>query len=495
MTMGPKQIEWLEGRKLDLETAVAMGTVGVGPNIGFQYHDLEGNPTFIKVRGPDKRMWCVPGGDQALLWQEHTLLEDPGDNPLIITEGEPDAIAVRQSGYAFVTSLPSGAADPSKVRDGGNPNISKVQRVLYPSGDVTKGLKPHIAHFRRVILLSDCDEAGISMRNALVEALEADFAWLPKYPPGCKDANDVLDKFGEEGVRDLVDSARPASNKAAIGWLSDIQNTKPLRPMNCGIPMLSPHFKPVRPSFIVVGGYAKSGKSTVLQALLFNLAHHNPELKFGVYHAEGDMHVPVARARSFYTGMHNPTHVTDDFKQQRDQWIETTFKRIRPNQDELPTFEWFMATAQWQALNQGVNVFVIDPWNQILARAPKGQNKTDYIGECIVTMKRFSERHNAIFILSHHARMPSDIKEKPGPYSLADSAHWFNAADHMILVWRKKAGDNSCRIEIAASKNEASMGVPGFVWGRCAGSADAAFFNLYPARDPDAPVDTLETGQ
>jgi len=122
MTISVKHLEWLEGRSISVEAATNMGlysarreTTGVEPDedgriLVFPYLE-NGVEVNAKYRAPGKRFWQKQGG-KKVLWNRD-ILQDPslldGSHPLVITEGEMDALAVITAGYPFVVSVPDGA--------------------------------------------------------------------------------------------------------------------------------------------------------------------------------------------------------------------------------------------------------------------------------------------------------------------------------------------------------------------------------------------------
>ena len=104
---------WLEARRLDIELAVIKGVHSAGQKIAVPYN-RSGETVYVKAIDPADKAGtrCVPSGiEQTTLWDEDCLTEDEETrdrrDPLIITEGEWDAIAVKALGYQYVVSLPS----------------------------------------------------------------------------------------------------------------------------------------------------------------------------------------------------------------------------------------------------------------------------------------------------------------------------------------------------------------------------------------------------
>lgn len=469
--------KWLEDRGLSVEVAVMLGVHSRGPKICFPY-TKGGQPLYVKARDPNDKAGtrCLPAGvEQTALWLEDTLDEaDPQTTDmLIITEGEPDAIAFRQAGFGFVVSVPSGAA----ATPGGA--LSKAEKCLtVVDGEGRPVLKAAIAKFKRVLVAADCDHDGLMLREAIVKIVGAEYCWLPQYPAGTKDANDVLLRAGgTEAVRALADAAQPVKSDGFIDFIEAERQSGQTRVYSTGIAFLEPHIKLVRPEFIVVGGQAGHGKSSITQALLFSILATNHDFRASIFHGEGEKAIPVQRAKKFWRGRHwtNTPSITEQMQRDRDAWIKDKLAYISPPQDELPTFEWLMWAMEQQALYRRRNVFVVDPWNEIIHERTKGVSTTDYVGDCIIRMKRLADRLGLILIVSHHVTKPKDGDRPPSRYDLADSAHWANKADHVILAWKPREGANQTRVEIAKSKDYATMGVPGTVWVTLPTGKDAPF--------------------
>lgn len=453
--------EWLEARVLSIEVAAELGVHSAGPNIAFPYV-LNGKLLYEKHRNPrDKtRTRCVPMGvDQTFFWNEDCLTEEPKiTDVLIITEGEPDAIAVKQTGYQYVVSLPSGAANTESGC------LSKAERVLTVVDEGgNRILKVTIARFKRVVILTDCDHDGLLMRAAIAKVIGEEYCWLPEYPEGCKDANEVGQKFGDAAVRKLVEDAQPMRSDGFVP-LTDIANAAKPTTYLTGMSWLDVHLKLTRPEFFVIAGTAGAGKSTVAQRIAMGLAWEH-RMPVSIFNGEGHESIVLTRARRFWKAMNPNVSTADPQKQaERDYWIRQHLALVKPPQDQLPTFEWLMWAMERQALDRKRQVFLLDPWNEIIHERPKHTTLTEYTGECIIRMKRLADRHRLILMVAHHVKKPENPKALPSPYDIADSAHWFNKADHCLIVHRPDEGANKTLLYIGKSKDHELMGRPGKVW-------------------------------
>lgn len=454
---------WLEARRLDIELAALKGVHSTGPRIAVPYN-RNGETVYVKAIDPENKAGtrCVPSGiEQTTLWDEDCLTDEEARDrrePLIITEGEWDAVAVKMLGYRYVVSLPSGAASTAEGC------VSKAKRVLI-EGD---RLKPHIAKFDRVIVMTDGDHDGVLMRDAIVEVIGADYCYTVTYPPHTKDANDILrlpkqNGGGSDGLRSVIDNCQPAKSDGFLPFSVAIREKRP-EVLSVGIPALNRHLKLSRPEFLVVGGQSGHGKSTITQVLLLNFLCENPNLRVSIFHGEGHRAIPVARAFKWWRHTFNQNTGDPEVQAERNKWLDDRLAFIAPPQDTPPTFEWLLWAMERHALHRKRDIFVVDPWNEILHSRDMRKSFTDHTGECIIKMKSLADRYRLILIVTHHVAKPKERDRPPNRYDLADSAHWVNKADHVVLAWKPKEGENATRIEIAKSKDHDILGEPGVAW-------------------------------
>lgn len=106
--------EYIEKRNISLKTAMYFGVKSDDKgNIVFPYYDENGDHVLNKIRIP--RAFVKGGKDKTKIWQEGEgkpvlmgmNLADV-NTPLVITEGEWDCLAVYESGYKNVVSIPFG---------------------------------------------------------------------------------------------------------------------------------------------------------------------------------------------------------------------------------------------------------------------------------------------------------------------------------------------------------------------------------------------------
>ena len=223
--LSQKHEKWIEERGLSVESAIGAGLYsgrrgddGVepdpdGPILVYPYteHGVELN---AKYRGPQKRFWQKQGG-KKLLWNRD-ILEDPslqdGTHPLVITEGENDALALITAGYPFVVSVPDGAP-PARDHMGKLIEVPDSTHDIDPDNDDKYAFILNdwdaLAKVKQIIIASDGDEPGMRLSKELVRRLDRIRCRFVTYPDGCKDFNEVLQAHGREAVMKVLKEARP----------------------------------------------------------------------------------------------------------------------------------------------------------------------------------------------------------------------------------------------------------------------------------------------
>lgn len=155
----------------------------------FQYFDDKSQIPYVSYRGLGKggiKGGCEPN-TKSILWG---MWHIDKTKPLAITEGQPDAMVVWQSGYKNVVSVPNGSN-----------NLLWIDHCWEWLKDIPE-----------FIIFADNDAPGLKMANEIkrklhnVKILQAER----------KDANEVLFFEGPEAVKELIDNA---INQKPIGLI------------------------------------------------------------------------------------------------------------------------------------------------------------------------------------------------------------------------------------------------------------------------------------
>lgn len=210
---------YLEKRGISRETVdKADVTQDAEGNVVFNYFDENDVLCMCKYRPSRKidkskgdiKTWCQKDADtMPLLFHMNKI--NPS-LPLIVSEGELDSLAIMESGWNNVVSVPFGAGNTAWIEH----NFEWLEQ------------------FDSIIICSDNDEAGVKMRKEVIPRLGS---WRTKYidipktiinrktghEVPIKDMNEVLYYAGKEAVLDLIEHAEDPGVPSIVN-VSEIQD-------------------------------------------------------------------------------------------------------------------------------------------------------------------------------------------------------------------------------------------------------------------------------
>lgn len=454
-------IEWLQARGLDPELATQYGAVEDGGEIVLPY--IVGNDVVNhKRRGmADKRHRQDKGGTKAF-WNYNALTDQTlADQPVIITEGEWDALAAIQAGFPRAVSVPDGAPS-AEIGDGETAKYGYLDHAASALRDV-----------REIILAVDGDEAGKRLLNDLALRLgKARCKWV-KYPKGCKDLNDALAAYGERGVVETINRAQFV-HVDGVYRMSELPPYPKREAYSTGMQFLDPHYRVRMGDFAVVTGIPGYGKTTFVNDLCCRLAkQHGWTVAWASFeqHPQADHRRAL---RNWYLGV--PSTNADEIAR-ADKWIDEHFSFIVPSDEELASLDWLLETAAASVIRHGARVVVVDPWNEIDHVRDNRISQTEYVGMAIKELKRFARKFDVhLIVVAHPAKLAGG--EEPSLYSISDSAHWANKCDVGLVIHRDSPDDTLSKIMVKKSRYHDQIGRPGTVYAHYL--ADARKFQGVP---------------
>lgn len=377
------------------------------------------------------------------------VIKDLGSSPLVICEGEMDCLVALQCGFKAV-SVPDGAP-AQKVAD---PLAEKYSYLSAIPGDCT------------VILATDNDEPGHNLLHDLQVRLGAHRCKWVKYPEGCKDLNDVVYRLGEAAVVDTLNSA-PYVQVDGIYRMSELPPAPYHPALGNGISGLDDKFRFRKGDFSVLTGYANAGKSTLAAELMANMID-NHHWKIAVASFETN---PTVDHKNILRTLHCRKPVKEmeiPDKQKADKWIDDNFIFIVPGDylcidDQADAdLKWILSRCAAAVMRFGLDMVIIDPWNEIDHTIPPNMSLTQYTGFAIKQFKRFARKYQVHVMVIAHPAKPLQAKGKaptPSLYAISDSAHWANKADLGLVVMR--GDDQKTKLSVAKSRYYNILGYRG----------------------------------
>lgn len=437
-----------DDRKLDIEVADRMNCRFVDGKFVFEYKDMDATVSR-KMRSLEKKFWFEPSMP-ALLWNIDALrgLGSKPADPLIICEGEFDAIAVAQTGFGIAVSVPNGS-NGRRSEGEIDPTQDLAFRYLWGSDG---RLLPEIDQFDKIILATDGDEKGMILRDELAVRIGDSRCWFVNYPDQCKDANDVLRIFDLETLTHILRGAKPI-RPGHLVRPCDLPPRRMQTSYSSGWGYLDKHLMIVRPELMVVTGQPGHGKSMWVRSLTFHLAESH-KWRIGYLTPEDPAHRLHRDMERFA--------IRAGKRERNADWINDRFFISQPPEDDAISLELVEAEMAAAALHHDCQVFVVDPWNEISHDRGR-RTDTEYVEQALVRLKRKARRYNMLLIIVAHPRK-IEADKKANLYDISGSSNWRNKADHGIIIHRPFPDANDVEIIIEKCKDHETMGTPGKTW-------------------------------
>lgn len=399
------------------------------PVICFNYYRNE-ELVNIKFRGKNKSFKMAK--DAELIFYNLDALQD--QQTAIIVEGEMDCLALYECGVYNSVSVPNGASK-------GNAQL-----------DYLNNCWQQFENLKKIIIWTDADEAGYSLREELARRLGKERCYRVAHVEGCKDANDVLLKHGAEKVKECIDNA-------TIWPLDGIITMDEMYEDVCSyyeygypggvdlnITGMEAHIQLMPGQLTTITGIPGSGKSEWADYMMANVAKLHKwswavcsfENQPSAFHVTKLAEKVTGRAFGKRYGMHDRMDI-EDFNYGI-SIIDQYFHFININEVDV-TLDGILEKAKELVQRKGVKGLLIDPWNYIEHHIPKGYTETQYISESLTKIKSFSIRYGVhVFLVAHPTKIQKDKStgkyDVPTLYNISGSAHFFNKTDNGICVWR-----------------------------------------------------------
>lgn len=257
----PKEaaVRYLEGRGISAEIAhrYEITTQTDHDNVlVFPFYDDQGNLQFVKYRKTDydrekdkNKEWCEKDC-RPILFGMKQCGED--HDRLVITEGQLDSLSVAAAGIENAVSVPNGAKGMTWVP------------YCYD----------WVSRFSEIVIFGDCEKGHIT----LLEDVQRRFPGRIKHVreedyQGCKDANEILQKYGAGAVRRAVENAVLVPVQRVLP-LADVEavNIYQLPKLKSGITELDRMLYGGLPFGMVclISGKRGDGKSTLASQIMGN---------------------------------------------------------------------------------------------------------------------------------------------------------------------------------------------------------------------------------
>lgn len=423
-------VKWFEGRGIR-QTTLLNAKITEGeefmPQVGkkvntIQFNYFRDNELInIKYRDGAKRFKLHK--DSELIFYNLDALKDSEE--VYIVEGEMDALSLLEAGIKNVVSVPNGATL-------GKCNLQYVDNCI-----------DEFENVKTIILALDNDSAGRNLKEQLSERFGVERCKYVDWND-CKDANEVLMKFGLDGIYKYISDVKefPIEGVFTIeDYDADIDDMY-INGLDsgCGIgeKEFDEHLTFVKGYITTITGIPSHGKSDFTDQIILKLiilhnwrcAFYSPENK------PTKLHFSKLARKIMGKNWFGVNKINELELKQAKEYLNNKIWFIKPEKDF--TLDSILNSVLRLKRKYGIDCFVIDAWNKLEHKY--GQNETKYIGESLDKLANFCEVNNIHCFLVAHPRKMSKRQdgtyEIPSLYDIAGSSNFYNKTDNGITVYR-----------------------------------------------------------
>jgi twinkle protein len=460
-----KHKAWLDARGLDPALAEKLGLCTTNDSGGYWLtvpYVERGQTLNHKYRRTQEKQHRMDAGAPLTWWNHDCLLSEPvqsGQERVVITEGEWDALAAIQSGFPHVVSVPNGSPKEPTQGEIDPENDAERFRYVWRSRD----LLDKVSSF---VLAVDNDAVGRVLASELARRLGPERCRFVTYPYACKDLNDVLLAYGEAEVARVLNTSKPYPIKG-LYRMSDFPEPPEVQSVPLYVPGMVDGPELVPGTLTVWTGFAGSGKTSLLCSVIADL------MKRGISVAIGSFETAVkpilqTKMRATLIGCSDKDtrdrrFVHQDRLDEADAMIEDRLivmcQDFADEEHEL-TLEEVLDMGRVAVLRDGAKLMIIDPWNELEHKRRADESETEYTSRAIRAIKAFAKLYNVAVWIVAHPKKPMTWGQKPaapGLYDISGSSHWANKADYGAVIHRPNKETNAVELIVCKVR----MGLPG----------------------------------
>lgn len=401
--------------------------------VGFPYY-RGGALTAAKYRSIEDKDFIQDGGGAHDLFgidNVDTTL------PLIIVEGEIDALTLIECGIPNAVSVPGGA--PLKVSEGKvHPSEDRRFSFIWNANEIIEAVPS-------VIIATDNDVPGQALAEELARRIGKDKCKLVKLTH--KDLNEVFLKDGSEAVHKIIAEASPypvAGLSPAADFeerLNDLWFKGTGKGASTGYQNLDMIYTVVPGQMTVVTGYPSGGKSNFVDQLMVNLARQE-DWKFALCSFENSPEIHISRLMEIYKEkkfFNGDNRMSDDERKESFKWVDDHFTFLTSESAEPATIDSILARLKVAVSRTGIRGAVIDPYNYI--ETTRDATETETISAMLTKIQAFAKSYGVhVWFVAHPAKMQRSGNELPRPdgMSISGSMAWWAKADVGLTVHRQE---------------------------------------------------------
>lgn len=335
------------------------------------------NAAFVKGETKGSKEWFEPNSKQILFGMNHC----EGFDSLVVTEGQMDSLSLAEAGIKNAVSVPGGC---------------KSSTFLPFCWD-------WLIKFKSITIFGDCENGGITLTDMFARlpveiriVQEADYK-------GCKDANEILQKFGKEA---LVEAVKNAKGKAPVGIkkLSEVKRVKLLEQDSILTGIQPLDSKLTKGLFcgqvVLLSGKRGDGKSAFLTQIACNAIDQG--IRTFLYSGELTDFNVRNWADTIFAGCHE-REITSEDAQKISSWYEDRFFLYDSNVIDADEHASLLEIATQAIIQYDCKLILIDNLMTVVeADSNDGlyRQQSQFVGK----LAKIAKLYNVVIVLVAHPR-------------------------------------------------------------------------------------------
>lgn len=424
----PEALQYLESRGISEEVAkrYEITVQTKNPNIlVFPFYDEVGKLKFVKYRKTDfdktkdaNKEWCESKTKPILFGMKQC---DTSFKRLVIVEGQMDCLAVATAGINNVVSVPTGAKGFTWVPYCWNWLCKWEEIIVF--GDYEKGS------------ISLLEELSKRLKTKIKHVREEDYL-------DCKDANEILLKYGKEQVIKCVENAIPIPVENVID-LADVKDVDPYSLEK--IPTRIQEVDKLLCGGLIFGcvnlitGKSGKGKSTLASQILgnaidcgYNVFAYSGELPNFLFKSAIDFQsAGPQNVIEENRGEYVRRYVRKSAKEEIEEWYRgkcMLYDRTMVNDEDTD----LLKTIEQMIISQNVRVILIDNLMTMISQTNVKGSKLDSQSNISHKLEDMARFYNVCIILVAHKRKDSGIDDEDMDDSIRGDSDIVNSAGVII---------------------------------------------------------------
>lgn len=435
----PKEaaVKYLESRGISEETVRKYQITSKDSIVVFTFFDEDGDIQTIKYRNPDPKEgqgkeWFEKNCKPILYGMYQCNLQN---KTLIVTEGQIDSLSVSEAGFENTVSVPGG--------------VNSFTWVPY--------CWDWMNNFEKIIIFGDHEKGKITLYSAFYQRWKSK-VWCVREEDylDCKDANDILRKYGADQIRACIENAEqpPIPQIIDLSEVEDVDVTL-IPKLRTGLHKLDDVLCGGLPfgQLILVTGKSGDGKSTLANQFIVQAIDNG--YKAFVYSGELPNYLLKAWMTFQAAGPSNVKEkaktrekqevseyvVKDEAKKNISDWFKDRVwiydNRITENEEDDQV--GLLNLIEKVIVQKGVSVLLLDNLMTALDLDPViAQDKYDRQAMFMKKLARLALKHNVLIILVAHKRKMGSSSEND---TVAGSSDIVNLASIVISYERASKED------------------------------------------------------